>query len=124
MRCQVGRLIGTDAAAVSTRSTGGQWKGLRRVEPLTSTELIRAGVSQRLLTSLALRRAAGGGVAKFGDHYFDSGRPTPSYLTGVFDELVSTRLLALAEENPGRVQRVSLTAAGQREYEQLSATPR
>jgi hypothetical protein len=83
---------------------------------LTSAELISAGVRPEVLASLALRRASGGGVAKSGGHSFDCGHPTPSYLTGVFEEL--------AQEDPWLSRRVSLTPAGHTRYEQLSATPR
>lgn len=89
----------------------------------TSAELIRAGVSPQLLATLALRRACGGGVAKIGDHYFDRGRPMPSYLAGVLNELADTRLLAFTEEDPTGLLRVSLTPAGHLRHEQLSATP-
>lgn len=119
------KLTGTEATGATpsvptpplsaTRRCG----GLGGVEPLTSAELIRAGVSPQLLASLALRRAYGGGITKSGDHYFDHGRPTPSYLAGIFDELAGTGILALAEENPGGLRRVSLTPAGHRWYEQL-----
>ncbi|MGH3710572.1 MAG: hypothetical protein ACRDRQ_21250 [Pseudonocardiaceae bacterium] len=96
--------------------------GLRRVEPLTSAELIRAGVRPQLLVLLALRRASGGGVATSGGHYLDHGRPMPSYLTGAFEELADTELLALAEEDPWGMRRVSLTPSGHARHVQLSAT--
>lgn len=74
-----------------------------------------------LLASLALRRVASGGVAKWGDHHFDWGRPTPSWLAGVFDELVSAGLLALAEQQDHPGLRVSITPAGRLRYDQLRA---
>ncbi|PZS40379.1 MAG: hypothetical protein DLM62_03265 [Pseudonocardiales bacterium] len=54
--------------------------GLRRVRlPLTSADLIRAGVRSELLASLALGRASSGRVAKSGGDYFEWGHPLPSY---------------------------------------------
>lgn len=113
------KLIDTKAAVISTRCPAGP----RRVEPVTSSELVRDGVNPELLASLALRRVSGGGVAKSGGHYFEWGHPTVSYLTEVFDELVSTRLLSLAEEDPCGLRRVSFTPAGHVRYVQLSAMP-
>ena len=76
--------------------------------PLTSAELISAGVRPQLLASLALRRASGAGVAKSGDHYFDGGRPLPTYLTGIFDELAEAGWLRLAGPDMWGLRRVSL----------------
>lgn len=101
---------------------GGHRQGLGHVEPLTSAELIRAGVRPQLLALLALRRAAGGGVAKSGDRYLEWGHPTPSYLAGVFEELADTGLVALTEKDPWGLHRVSLTPAGHLRYEQLSTS--
>jgi hypothetical protein len=118
----VTNLIVTGAVG-DTRSAGGRRASLlRRAAPLTSAELISDGVRPELLAALALRRTAGGGIDKWDDHYFDSGRPTPSWLAGVFEELIGTGLLALAEqEHPGlrRMRRMSLTSAGLLRYEQL-----
>ncbi|MGH3767271.1 MAG: hypothetical protein ACRDS0_04540 [Pseudonocardiaceae bacterium] len=97
--------------------------GLLPRVPLSSAELIKAGVRPELLASLALRRASTGRVAKLGGHYFDYGHPMPSYLTGTFDELVETGLLALAEEDPGGLRRVTLTPAGHARYAQPSVPP-
>lgn len=105
-----------------TLPAAGYRRGPRRAEPLTSAELISAGVRPQLLVALALRRAAGGRVAKSGDYYFEWGRPTPSYLIGVFEELAGTGLLELAEQDPGGFRRMSLTPAGRLRYEQLSDT--
>lgn len=97
--------------------------GLLPRVPLTSAELIKAGVRPEFLASLALRRASGGRVAKLGGDYFDWGHPMPSYLTGAFDELAETGLLALAEEYPCGMRRVTLTRAGRARYAQASAVP-
>lgn len=51
------------SAEGSNRSTQEYWAWLHRVAPLTSAELINAGVRPELLASLALRRVARGGVA-------------------------------------------------------------
>ena len=115
---RVAKLISADAAG-DNRSTEG-----RRVAPLTSAELISNGVRPELLASLALRRVASGRVAKWGDHYSDWDRPTPSYLGGIFDELASTGLLALAEQQGHPGLRVSLTPAGRLRREQLRAVLR
>jgi hypothetical protein len=75
-----------------------------------------------LVASMALRRAHDGGVAKAGDRYVDGGFPTPGYLDGVFDELINTGLLALADEDPYGLRRVSVTEAGRARYAQLVDT--
>lgn len=80
------------------------------------------GLSHELVTSLALRRAHDGGVAKVGDRYVDSGSPTPSYLAGAFDELINAGLLALADEDQYGLRRVSVTEAGHARSAQLGDT--
>jgi DNA-binding transcriptional ArsR family regulator len=94
--------------------------------PLHSAELIREdlGLSPELLASWALRRAHRGGVTKSGDQYVDYSRLTLSYLTRTLDELTEAGLLALAEEGPWGLRRVSLTETGHAQYAQLAATPR
>jgi DNA-binding MarR family transcriptional regulator len=94
--------------------------------PLHSAEPIREhlGLSPELLASWALRRAHRGRVAKSGDQYVDYGRLTLSYLTRTLDELTKAGLLALAEEDPWGLRRVSLTETGHAHYAQLAATPR
>ncbi len=94
--------------------------------PLHSAEPIREdlGLSPELLASWALRRAYRGGVAKSGDQYFDYGRLALSYLTRTPDELTEAGLLALAEEDPWGLRRVSLPETGHTHYAQLTATPR
>jgi hypothetical protein len=91
---------------------------------VTSAELISAGVRIELLVSQALQQAASDGVAKFGGHYFRWGYPMPSWLTGVFEQLISTGLLALAEQDSAGLRRVSLTPTGQLRSQQLSTLPR
>jgi hypothetical protein len=94
--------------------------------PLNSAEPIREdlGLSPELLASWALRRAHRGGVAKSGGQYVDYGRLRLSYLTRTLDELTEAGLLALAEEDPWGLRRVSLTETGHAHYAQLTATPR
>ncbi|MGH3966444.1 MAG: hypothetical protein ACRDRY_24905 [Pseudonocardiaceae bacterium] len=83
-----------------------------------------AGLSPEFLASLVLQRVHRGEVAKSGDHYSDRGCPIPSYLTEAFDELADGGLLALAEQDPLGLRRISLTDPGTARYVQLSAPPR
>lgn len=80
------------------------------------------GLSPELVASLALRRAHDGGVAKVGDRYLDRGHPAPGYLTGAFDELINAGLLALADEDPYGLRRISVTEAGRIRYAHLRGT--
>jgi len=89
--------------------------------PLSDADLV-AVVSPELVASLVLRLACDGGVAKVGDQYLDGGFPTPGYLAGVFDGLINAGLLALAEEDPSGMRRVSVTEAGHVRYAQLRDT--
>lgn len=69
---------------------------------------------------IALRRVHDGGVAKSAGVYLDHGRPTPEYLTGVFDRLVWTGLVVVAEGDVlWELGRLSLTGAGQARYTAL-----
>lgn len=94
--------------------------------PLTSIELVSEdlGLSLEFLAALALQRVHRGGVARSadpsGDRYFDRGRPVPSGLTHVFDELADSGLTALAKDSWG-LRRVTLTEVGAARYAQLSA---
>jgi hypothetical protein len=115
--------IGT-SAAVDTPSAAGGRRDLARAQPLASAEPIGAGVRMELLVFLTLRRAAGGGVTKSGDHYLEWGCLTPNWLAGVFEQLTRTGLFARAEEDPAGLQRVSLTPAGQLRYQHLDTLPR
>ncbi len=90
--------------------------------PATGIELVR-GLRPEFLESLALQRANRGGVAKSGDHYYDYGRPIPTYLTGAFDDLAGAGLLALAEEDPWCMRRLSLTETGRARYTAASGPP-
>ncbi|HET9257490.1 MAG TPA: hypothetical protein VFO16_20135 [Pseudonocardiaceae bacterium] len=53
---------GADTAARDRQAHG-------RVRPLSSAELISAGVRPELLTFMALRRTADGGLAQSGERY-------------------------------------------------------
>jgi hypothetical protein len=88
--------------------------------PLSSGEPV-LGLSPELLVSWALRRAHRDEVAKSGDHYVDHGHLMLSHVTGALDELVEPGVLALPEEDPWGLRRVSLTAAGHARYPRLSA---
>lgn len=84
---------------------------------------VEPGPSPELIVALVLHRVRGGGVVTLGGVYLDDGLPAPGSLTGAFDELLGTGLLAVADPDPhGR--RVTLTTAGHTRYEQLHPTPR
>ena len=74
-----------------------------------------------LLVWLTFRRVERGGVAKLEGCYLDGGRPIPSYLPSILDELTAGGLLALAAPglNGVLMRRVSLTDAGQYRYKVL-----
>jgi hypothetical protein len=114
--------IGPDTPG-STPSTPAHRRKLSRTRPLSTAELIDAGVRPEFLMSLALRRAAGGGVTKSGNHYLEWGYPTPSWLAGIFEQLTRTGLLALANHDTARLQRLSLTPAGRVRDQQLATLP-
>lgn len=94
--------------------------------PLTSSEPIKEdlGLRPELLTCWALRRTQCGGVTKSDGQYVDHGRLRLSYLTRTLDELTDAGLLALADEDPSGVRRVSLTKTGHAHYAQLTAMSR
>ncbi|MGH3926343.1 MAG: hypothetical protein ACRDTT_26345 [Pseudonocardiaceae bacterium] len=70
---------------------------------------------------LALRRIHRGGIAKSAGTYLDYGRPTPGHLIEVFDRLIWTELVTVADGNAlWDPRRVSLTDAGQARYAALS----
>ncbi|MGH3933209.1 MAG: hypothetical protein ACRDTF_24910 [Pseudonocardiaceae bacterium] len=60
-------------------------------------------------------------MAKSAGAYFDHGRPTPGHLTEVFDRLVWTGLVTVADGDAlWDLRRVGLTDAGQARYAALS----
>lgn len=66
---------------------------------------------------IALRRVHEGGTAKSAGAYLDHGRPIPGYLTTVFDWLILTGLVTVAEGDPlWELRRLSLTDFGQARY--------
>lgn len=74
---------------------------------------------------LALCRVAGGGMAKSAGVYFDHGRPVPGHLIEVFDRLVWSGLLSVADGDPiWELRRINFTEAGQARYEVLSQRER
>lgn len=79
--------------------------------PMTSTDPVN-GPSPELVVSRVLQRAHTDGVAKLGDRYLDGGLLTPGSLAGVFDELLDTGLLALADPDRDGLRQVTLTTAG------------
>lgn len=71
----------------------------------------------RLYEWLALRRVAGGGIAKSAGVYFDHGRPVPEHMIELFDRLTWSGLLVVADGDPvWELRRLSLTDAGQAQY--------
>lgn len=73
-----------------------------------------------LYEQIALRRIHDGGITKSAGAYLDQGRPTPEYLTDVFDRLTWIGWAAVADGSPvWDLRRLSLTDAGQVRYAQL-----
>jgi len=69
---------------------------------------------------LALRRVHDGGMAKSAGNYYDEGRPTPDYLTLMFDYLIRTQLISVAGGDPvWGLRRMSLTDLGKTRYAEL-----
>lgn len=74
----------------------------------------------RLYEWLVLRRVADGGMAKSAGVYLDRGRPVSAYLTEVFDRLLWSGMLVVADGDPlWELRRISFTDAGQARYEVL-----
>ena len=74
---------------------------------------------------LALRRIHNGGMAKSAGAYLDHGRPTPGHLAGVFDRLIWTGLVTLAQGDPiWELRRLTLTDTGATRYTALSEQQR
>ncbi|MGH3940143.1 MAG: hypothetical protein ACRDTG_16220 [Pseudonocardiaceae bacterium] len=66
---------------------------------------------------LALRRVNNGGMAKSAGAYFDHGRPTPAHLAEVFDQLLWTGFVTVAEgDTLWALRRMSLTDTGKARY--------
>jgi hypothetical protein len=86
--------------------------------PVTSVDPV-TGPSPELVAALVLHRAHGGGVAKLGADYLDHGLPAPGSLAGIFDELLDTGLLSLADPDRNGRRRATLTTAGRTRYERL-----
>jgi hypothetical protein len=75
-----------------------------------------------LFAWMALRRVHAGGLARFEGRYYDSGRRVPCFLPGVFDELLETGLVTLADPDPDSagLRRATLTCAGYARFVALS----
>lgn len=74
---------------------------------------------------IALRRVRDGGMAKSAGAYLDHGRPTPTYLTGVFDRLIWTGLVTVAVGDPiWDLRRLDLTDTGTARYTALDEQQR
>ncbi|MGH3930467.1 MAG: hypothetical protein ACRDTF_10880 [Pseudonocardiaceae bacterium] len=70
---------------------------------------------------LALRRIHRGGIAKSAGTYLDYGRRTPGHLAEVFDRLIWTGLVTVADGDVlWELRRLSLTDTGQARYAALS----
>lgn len=90
-----------------------------RVLPrITDTALVD-GLSPELLVALALRRTLGGGVAKTGDIYVDSGHPMGRHLTATFTKLIDCGLLTLTDDDTWGLRRVTVTEAGRVRYAEV-----
>ena len=69
---------------------------------------------------MALRRVHDGHATRSAGAYFDSGRPVPGHLTGVFDWLVWRGFVSVADGDPiWSLRRLSLTDTGQARYAEL-----
>lgn len=97
-----------------------------RVTAFVTVPVIRARLGgyavsdPRLYEWLALRRVADGGIAKSAGAYLDHGRPIPAYLNEVFDRLLWSGMLFVADGDPlWELRRLSFTDAGQARYEVL-----
>lgn len=68
---------------------------------------------------IALRRVSGGGMAKLGDRWLDSGHRVPGYVTEALAVLCGDGLVALADPESGGMARAALTDVGAARYQQL-----
>lgn len=70
---------------------------------------------------VALRRVSGGGVAKVGHRWLESGHQVPGYVAGALARLLASGLVMLVNPNPtaGAAVRAALTNAGTDRYERL-----
>lgn len=68
---------------------------------------------------IALRRVSGGGMAKLGDRWLDSGHRVPGYVTEALAVLRGDGLVTLAHPPTGGMARAALTDAGAARYQQL-----
>ncbi|MGQ0717364.1 MAG: hypothetical protein ACT4NP_08615 [Pseudonocardiales bacterium] len=80
------------------------------------------GLSPELVASPALRRAHDGGVAKAGGSLPRSRSSGLGVPDRAFDELINAGLLALANEDPYGLRRVSVTEVGRTRYAHLRGT--
>lgn len=71
---------------------------------------------------IALRRVSEGGIARMGDHWFDSGFRVPCYVTDALTALHGSDLVALIDVDGWCMQRAALTEAGKVRYAELCGT--
>lgn len=72
-----------------------------------------------LLVWITLSRVAEGRVTKQGGCYLDGDVPLPPYLAASVPTLLTEGSLAVADPDPAGWHQLTLTAAGQRRYEEL-----
>ncbi len=68
---------------------------------------------------IGLRRVSGGGVAKLGDRWLESGHCVPGYVTESLAVLCGDGLVTLADPEPWGMARAALTDVGTARYQQL-----
>ncbi|MGH4009893.1 MAG: hypothetical protein ACRDTH_17370 [Pseudonocardiaceae bacterium] len=66
---------------------------------------------------IALRRVSGGGIARVGDRWFDSGRRVPGYVADALATLCEAGLVRLVDLERMAMARAALTDAGAIRYE-------
>jgi hypothetical protein len=73
---------------------------------------------------IALCRVSGGGVARVGDCWLESGHRVPGYITEALTELLAGGLVALADQDPYGLRRAAITKSGTARYEWLASNGR
>lgn len=68
---------------------------------------------------IALRRVSGGGIARTGDRWFDSGRRVPGYVADALATLCEAGLVRLVDLDRMAIARAALTETGVIRYEHL-----
>ncbi|MGH3837590.1 MAG: hypothetical protein ACRDSF_18095 [Pseudonocardiaceae bacterium] len=65
---------------------------------------------------IALRRVAGGGVTQASGCWLDSGHRVPGYVADALTQLLAGGLVALADQDPYGMRRLTLTDSGATRY--------